>query len=73
MRHSIIIISVLLATNCFGQKKVVGTFNNGIAMPKLVVTFNADSTFEYTSTEHPTFYRWEDFSEKVSGLFLPTQ
>jgi hypothetical protein len=29
-----------------------------------MVTFNADSTFEYISTEHPTFYRWENFSEK---------
>jgi hypothetical protein len=65
MRLGIIIISLLLATNFFGQtRKVVGTFNNGVVMPKLVVTFNTDSTFEYTSTEHPTFYRWENFSEK---------
>lgn len=65
MRHSIIIISVFIATNSFAQtRKVIGTFNNRIAMPKLVVTFHSDSTFEYTSTEHPTFYRWENFSEK---------
>jgi hypothetical protein len=65
MRHFLIFISLLCGTICFGQtKKVVGTFGNGIAMPKLVVTFNADSTFEYASTEHPTFYRWEGFSEK---------
>lgn len=65
MRYNIIIILVLLATNCFGQtRKVIGTFSNRIAVPKLVVTFNADSTFDYTSTEHPTFYRWEGFSEK---------
>ncbi|RZL43998.1 MAG: hypothetical protein EOP00_21850, partial [Pedobacter sp.] len=34
-------------------------------MPEIQVTFNADSTFEYvTKEQHPTFNRWEDFSEK---------
>lgn len=65
MRQLLILISVLVELSCFGQaKKVIGTFSNGIAIPNLIVTFNADSTFEYASTEHPVFYRWEDFSEK---------
>ncbi len=72
IRQNITTLLILLAANCFGQaKKVVGSFNNGIALPAIVVTFHADSTFEYTSMEHPTFYRWEYFSEKgkwsVSG------
>jgi hypothetical protein len=44
-------------------QKVVGTYGN--VMPRIQVTFNSDSTFEYvTKEQHPTFYRWEDFSEK---------
>lgn len=44
------------------MRKVVGTYGN--AMPKIQVTFNSDSTFEYvTKEQHPTFYRWEDLSE----------
>jgi hypothetical protein len=57
-------MSLVFGTVCYGQtKNVIGVFSNGIAVPKLVVTFKPDSTFEYVSTEHPTFYRWEDFSE----------
>ena len=45
------------------MQNVVGTFLHVI--PKVQVTFNPDSTFEYITTEqHPTFYRWEEFSEK---------
>ena len=64
MRHSIIIISFFLTTLSYGQvQKVVGTYGN--VMPRIQVTFNSDSTFEYvTKEQHPTFYRWEDFSEK---------
>jgi hypothetical protein len=64
MRHSIIIISFFITTLSFGQvQKVVGTYSN--VMPRVQVTFNPDSTFEYvTKEQHPTFYRWEDFSEK---------
>jgi len=44
-------------------QKVVGTYSNLILRVK--VTFKKDSTFEYvTKEQHPTFYRWEDFSEK---------
>ncbi len=71
MRHSIIIISFFIPTLSFGQvQKVAGTYSN--VMPRIQVTFNADSTFEYvTKEQHPTFFRWEEFSEKgkwtVSG------
>ena len=45
------------------MQNVVGTFLHD--MPKVQVTFNPDSTFEYISNQqHPTFYRWENFSEK---------
>lgn len=72
MRHLLILILSFFVTVCFGQTNhIVGTFTNGITVPNLRVTFNADSTFQYVSTEHPTFFRWEDFSEKgkwtVSG------
>jgi hypothetical protein len=65
MQQFLIFILSFFATVCYGQtKNVVGTFSNGTVMPKLQIIFNPDSTFEYISTEHPTFYRWEDFSEK---------
>ncbi len=72
MRHIVILIPVFDAMTCFGQgQNITGTYSNGIAAPKLAITFNADSTFTYISTEHPTFNRWENFSEKgkwtVSG------
>jgi hypothetical protein len=56
-------------TVCFGQTNhIVGTFTNGIVVPNLRVTFNTDSTFQYTSTGHPTFFRWENFSENGKWL-----
>src|SRR4051812_35294289 len=65
MRHYLTVISLFFATVCYAQTKdVAGTFSNGFAMPGLTVIFNSDSTFEYASTEHPTFNRWESFSEK---------
>jgi hypothetical protein len=65
MRHFVTFISIFISTISFGQaKSIVGTFTNPIAFPKFIVTFNADSTFSYASTESPTFYRLEDFSEK---------
>ena len=65
MRRLIIYILPLFSTVRYGQTKdVIGTFSNGLAVTKFIVTFNPDSTFEYVSTEHPTFHRWEDFSEK---------
>jgi len=71
MRHLIIIISTFFPTLSFGQvQNIIGTYSSII--PKVEVKFNSDSTFEYITTEqHPTFYRWEPFSEKghwtVSG------
>ena len=45
------------------MQKIVGTYEN--VMPRIQVTFNSDSTFEYVAKEqHPTFYRFESFSEK---------
>lgn len=72
MRHFLLFILSISGTVCYGQtRSIAGTFTNGGVVPKFVVTFNADSTFEYTSTEHPTFFRWESFAEKgnwtVSG------
>ena len=58
-------------TVCSGQTvNVIGTYTNEIEIPKLAITFNSDSTFTYTSTEHPTFYRWEDFAEKGKWTIL---
>jgi len=71
MRHLIITISTFFPTLSFGQvQNIIGTYSSII--PKVEVKFNSDSTFEYTTNEqHPTFYRWEPFSEKghwtVSG------
>ena len=64
MRHFLIIISVILSTLSYGQiQKVVGTYSS--LLPRVEVKFNPDSTFTYTTKElHPTFYRWEPFSEK---------
>jgi hypothetical protein len=71
MRNLIFIISFFIPVIAFGQmQKLTGTYTS--RMPRLQVTFNNDSTFEYrTNEEHPTFYRWEDFYEEgrwtVSG------
>ena len=64
MRQSLIILSVFASIVCFSQApKVKGIYSN--IMPSFQVTFNQDSTFEYlTNGQHPTFCRWEDFSEK---------
>jgi hypothetical protein len=64
MRHVLIAISTFICTRCFGQvPNVAGTYSSII--PKIEVKFNSDSTFEYvTNEQHPTFYRWEPFSEK---------
>jgi hypothetical protein len=65
------LITTLLFIQCLfiytlslGQDiKVVGTF--GSYVPRVQITFNPDSTFNYVTNElHPTFYRWENFSEK---------
>jgi len=65
MRHFITFLSIFITTASFGQpKRIVGTFANPYNLPKLSVTFNADSTFSYASAESPNFYGWEDFSEK---------
>jgi len=65
MRGILTSIFILSLATCFGQElNVIGTYSNGITVPKLIITFNPDSTFTYSSTEHPTFYRWEGFSEK---------
>lgn len=62
-RNVIIVIIFFIATLSYGQvRKVVGTYSNII--PKIHVKFNVDSTFEYVSENHPTFNRWENFSEK---------
>jgi len=56
-------------TICFGQtRNIIGTYSNVVAVPKLIVKFNSDSTFE--STAHPTFFRWEDFSEKGNWTII---
>ena len=64
MRQNIGIIAILLPAFCFGQtQKIAGTYCTGL--PAVRVTFNPDSTFNYvTSAQHPTFSRWEAFSEK---------
>ncbi len=64
MRHLIIIILVFFSTLSYGQvQKVVGTYSS--FLPRVEVKFNPDSTFAYVTNElHPTFYRWEAFSEK---------
>lgn len=61
MRQTIIIISLFASTLSFGQaQKIIGIYRN--LMPRVQVTFNQDSTFEYvTKEQHPTFYRWEAF------------
>lgn len=65
MRHILTCIFIFSLITCFGQRQnIIGTYSNGITVPKLIITFNPDSTFTYSSTEHPTFYRWEEFSEK---------
>ncbi len=72
MRKFVLILMVFVITNGFSQtKNIAGTFSQGASLSKLTVTFRNDSTFEYISNEHPTFFRWEEFSEKgrwaVSG------
>lgn len=64
MRYSIIFISFFITKLAFGQEqKIAGTYGN--TMPEIKVKFYPDFTFEYvTKEQHPTFYRWEDFSEK---------
>ena len=65
MRSLIIFISILLPARCFSQvKNITGTFTSDIASPKCTLTFNDDSTFNYTSIEDPVFYRWNGFFEK---------
>jgi len=45
------------------MQKVVGTYSS--LLPRVEVKLNPDSTFTYITNElHPTFYRWEPFSEK---------
>lgn len=63
MRQIITVISAFISTLCFGQgQKVAGTYAS--ILPKVEVRFNPDSTFFYSTNEqHPTFYRWEAFSE----------
>lgn len=60
----LLIILLCCTTTCYAQQvSIVGAFGNG--MPSMQVTFNADSTFQYSSNDqHPTFNRWEPFSEK---------
>jgi len=71
MRRIITFISFFCVTICFGQtRNIIGTYSNVIAVPKLIVKFNSDSTFEYTSTAHPTSFRWEDFSEKGNWTII---
>ena len=71
MRQIILIISTFISTISSAQvKNVAGTFVS--VFPDVRVIFNEDSTFQYMTEElHPTFYRWENFSEKgkwsVSG------
>lgn len=64
MRKSIIVLILILAaeyqSTCQGSE---GTFTS--IMGDVSVTFFPDSVFSYVSSgPHPTFYRWEDFSEK---------
>jgi hypothetical protein len=45
------------------MQKVVGTYSS--LLPGVEVKLKPDSTFTYIANElHPTFYRWEPFSEK---------
>ncbi len=64
MQHFVIILSLFISTCSFGQlQNFAGTYSG--VLPKIDVKFNPDSTFEYVTKElHPTFYRWENFSEK---------
>src|SRR5579871_3921980 len=65
MKHLIIFILIISSTICVAQNKnIAGTFTTKFGYPSFSVTFNSDSTFEYESSEPPTFYRWEHFSEK---------
>jgi hypothetical protein len=65
MQLVLVIISTFVWSACFTQKRnIIGTFTKPQSLTKFEVAFNADSTFEYISTEHPTFFRYEDFSEK---------
>ena len=66
MRCFLFTIAVFIPAISFTQmQKIVGVYSN--MLPKYQVKFNNDSTFEYTTTEmHPTFFRWETFSEKGS-------
>jgi hypothetical protein len=65
VRHLVTILSIFLPTVSFGQlKSIVGTFTNPFDLPKLAVTFNADSTFSFASSMSPNFYSIEDFSER---------
>ena len=68
MRHFMIIISAFFSILSYGQvQKVIGTYSS-LFFPRVEVTFNPDSTFAYVTNEmHPTFYRWEAFSEKGKG------
>ena len=68
MKHQLIstfilLHSLLIANLAFAQdKKVIGTF--GSIVPRAQITLNPDFTFSYlTNEQHPTFYRWESFSE----------
>jgi hypothetical protein len=60
----LLIILLCCTTTCYAQQvSIAGAFGND--MSSMQVSFNADSTFLYTSKEqHPTFNRWEPFSEK---------
>lgn len=64
MRYFIVTGSLFISAFSFGQRhKFTGNYSS--ILPKIEVRLNEDSTFEYVTKEmHPTFYRWEDFSEK---------
>jgi hypothetical protein len=68
MKHIFAFISMFLVTICFGQKqKILGTYSNGTSFK---IVFNEDSTFTYTSRNHPIFFSVENFSEQGSWTIL---
>ncbi|MEO8762993.1 MAG: hypothetical protein ABI416_01840 [Ginsengibacter sp.] len=56
------ILSTFVSIAAFSQPgKISGTYANVVS--GVTVTFSGDATFRYVTREHPTFYRYEDFSE----------
>lgn len=65
MRHVTTYTFILFTSVCLGQTpKIIGAYSAKFSISDFRIVFNADSTFLYTSDQHPTFFRWEKFVEK---------